>query len=104
MYQGFCASFLLSYKNIFWVIPFNCLQNFCTEERFIINEYTQLIKILFLKLLSLYLEKPYTIYSPFMQINLQEEKYSKVKNRHFNVCLRLCRVKEDDKPLHFTTH
>lgn len=113
MYQIFCASFLLSYKNIFWVIPFNWLWNVCTKEVFIINKYTQLIKILFLKLLSLYLEKPYNIYSPFMQVNLQEEKYNKVKNghvqvnifnKHFNICLRLRRVKNDHKPFHLTTH
>lgn len=83
---------------------------------FIINKYTQLIS----QTAEPLLREPYNIYSPFMQINLQEEKYSNVKNghmqanilnKHFNVdltmifslCLRLHRVKEDDKPLQLTT-
>lgn len=115
----FPASFLLLYKNVFWVIPFNCLWSVCTKEIFIINKYTQLIKILFLRLLSLYLEKPYNIYSPFMQINLEEENYGNVKNghmqatilnKHFNVdliiifslCLRLCRVRWQTSSSHNT--
>lgn len=80
--EFFSASFLLSYKNTFWVIPFNSLWSVCTKEVFIINKYTQLIKILSLKLLRLYLEKPYNISYPLMQIKLQEEKYSNVKNGH----------------------
>lgn len=39
---------------------------------------TQWIKRIFLKLLRIYLEIPYNIYSPFMQIILQEEKYSQL--------------------------